>query len=155
MIAALAAGSALAMAAVLLALLRRRWTTVTVVGVSMTPTLLPGDRLLVRRCGITELKVGDIVVLEPPRPATPYGVVVTASPLTRTRWKVKRVAALPGDPIPARARAATGDRQTVPENSLIVFGDGVESHDSRQVGLYPGDRILGVAVRSAGGKRPS
>ncbi|MEV8637011.1 S26 family signal peptidase [Streptosporangium sp. NPDC051023] len=152
MIGPLIAISSLAAATALLAHLRRRWVMVTVSGISMTPTLQPGDRLLVRRCRIAELKVGDIVVLEPPRPVHPNGVVVIAPARSRTRWKVKRVAALPGDRIPASAHAATGGRETVPKDSLIVFGDADESHDSRQVGLYPGDRILGVAVHRRAGQ---
>ncbi|MER7213459.1 S26 family signal peptidase [Streptosporangium sp. NPDC020072] len=154
MIGLLTSVSVLAASAVLLARLRRRWVLVTVSGTSMTPTLQPGDRLLVRRCRITGLKVGDIVVLEPPRPVHPRGVVVVAPARPRTRWKVKRVVALPGDRIPVSARAASDGRETVPENSLIVFGDAGESHDSRQVGLYSGDRILGVAVRRRAGRLP-
>ncbi|NUR28023.1 MAG: hypothetical protein HOV83_19635 [Catenulispora sp.] len=147
----IAAAVAVAVAlTLLLTRLRRRWVLVTVTGISMTPELQPGDRLLVRRCGIAELKIGDIVVLEPPRPLTPSGVVITVRPRPATPWKVKRVAALPGDPVPPQARAASGGRRIVPDGTLIVFGDSDASRDSRHIGLYPGDRILGVATRSSG-----
>ncbi|MEO3798535.1 S26 family signal peptidase [Nonomuraea sp. B1E8] len=130
------------------ALLRRRIVVVTVTGISMTPTIQPGNRLLVRRCGIAGLKIGDIVVLEPPQPYIPDEVTQLVPMPPQPRWNVKRVAALPGDPIPAQARAATGAVRTVPAGSLIVLGDNGEGRDSRQVGLYPADRILGVALRT-------
>lgn len=127
--------------------IRRRFVIVTVTGTSMTPTLQPGDRLVVCRRSIAELEIGDIVVLRPPRP--PYASLPTspASRRSSSGWKVKRVVALPGDPVPQEAYAATGGLRIVPDGFLIVFGDSDASHDSRRVGLYPAAGVLGVAVR--------
>ncbi|GGP02051.1 S26 family signal peptidase [Nonomuraea glycinis] len=150
----IALASSLAMTAVILVatvLLRRRIVVVTVSGTSMTPTLQPGEKLLVRRCGITALKIGDIVVLEPPRVPVSHEVKVLASLPTRTRWQVKRVAALPGDPIPPPAQEAAGTLRTVPDGTLIVLGDNNASNDSRLNGPYPADRILGIALRKLAG----
>ncbi|MDX3104514.1 S26 family signal peptidase [Nonomuraea angiospora] len=142
--------SALAViAAILVAtvFVRRRIVVVTVSGTSMTPTLQPGEKLLVRRCGITALKVGDIVVLEPPRVPVSHEVTILSRLPTRTQWQVKRVAALPGDPIPPPAQEAAGTLRTVPGGTLIVLGDNNASNDSRLNGPYPADRILGIALR--------
>lgn len=150
----IALASSLAMTAVILAatvLVRRRIVVVTVSGTSMTPTLQPGEKLLVRRCGSTALKIGDIVVLEPPRVPVSHEVKVLASLPTRTRWQVKRVAALPGDPIPPPAQEAAGTLRTVPDGTLIVLGDNNASNDSRLNGPYPADRILGIALRKLAG----
>ncbi|MFI6485735.1 S26 family signal peptidase [Nonomuraea sp. NPDC050663] len=126
---------------------RRRIVVVTVSGTSMTPTLQPGDKLLVRRCDISVVKVGDIVVLEPPRvPVSPEITVLGPLP-ARTQWQVKRVAALPGDPIPSSVQEAAGNLRIVPDGTLIVLGDNNASNDSRLNGPYPADRILGLALR--------
>ncbi|HEX4816864.1 MAG TPA: S26 family signal peptidase [Nonomuraea sp.] len=144
---ALAVIAVIAVIVVAAVVVRRRIVVVTVSGTSMTPTLQPGEKLLVRRCGITALKVGDIVVLEPPRvPVSPEVTVLVPLP-TRTQWQVKRVAALPGDPIPPSAREAAGTLRTVPDGTLIVLGDNTASKDSRLNGPYPADRILGMALR--------
>jgi signal peptidase I len=145
---------ALAMIAVFLVstvLVRRRIVVVTVSGTSMTPTLHPGEKLLVRRCGITALKVGDIVVLEPPRVPVSHEVTVLARLPTRTQWQIKRVAALPGDPIPPPAQEAAGTLRAVPDGTLIVLGDNNASNDSRLNGPYPADGILGIALRRPAG----
>ncbi|MEV4475802.1 S26 family signal peptidase [Nonomuraea sp. NPDC049504] len=128
-------------------LVRRTVVIVTVSGTSMTPTLRPGEKLLVRRCELTALKVGDIVVLGPPRiPVSPEVTALAPLP-ARTRWQVKRVAALPGDPIPEPARKASGTLRTVPDGTLIVLGDNKASHDSRLAGPYPATHLLGRTLR--------
>ena len=39
----------------------------------------------------------------------------------------------------------------VPPDLLVLFGDNAAaSYDSRQVGYFPADRLLGVAVRRLG-----
>jgi signal peptidase I len=145
---------ALAMIAVFLVstvLVRRRIVVVTVSGTSMTPTLHPGERLLVRRCGITALKVGDIVVLEPPRVPVSHEVTVLARLPMRTQWHNKPHPPLPGDPIPPLAQEAAGTLRAVPDGTLIVLGDNNASNDSRLNGPYPADRILGIALRRPAG----
>ncbi|MCP2343475.1 S26 family signal peptidase [Actinomadura rupiterrae] len=128
---------------------RRRLVVVTVEGRSMAPTFQDGDRVLVRRRTLADVRNGDIVVLEPPS----TGEYLAAPPPgadgpARTIWNVKRVAALPGDPIPDGVPADAG---TVPPGRLAVFGDNPDSIDSRQRGLYSGERLLGVVLRRLGG----
>lgn len=136
-------GTGVAGAGALLALgwARRNLVVVTVHGSSMAPTLRDGDRVLVRRRPLPQVRHGDVVVLEPPLdgpylpgPAGPDGHI----------WNVKRVAALPGDALPS---GIPGEDVPVPPGSLAVLGDNPDSVDSRHRGLFSGDRLLGVAVR--------
>jgi signal peptidase I len=117
--------------------IRSRWLVVTVDGRSMLPTFADGDRVVVRRRTLAEVRRGDVVVLEPPGSAR------------ERHWNIKRVKALPGDIVPRGvAGRAAGDR--VPPGSLVVLGDNVDSADSRQRGFFRGDRLLGVVVRPLG-----
>lgn len=125
----------LALAAAVL-LLRRRYAVVTVQGLSMLPTYAAGDRLLVRRG--RGPATGDVVVFAPPAgwPAGPD-------------WLVKRVAAVPGEPVPASCAAVAG-AGPVPLGRLAVLGDNAaRSGDSRRYGLVPLDLVYGY--RRAGG----
>ncbi|MFJ7044750.1 S26 family signal peptidase [Streptomyces sp. NPDC101112] len=128
--------------------MRRRLVAVTVVGLSMQPTYEPGDRVLVRR-GVVPRR-GDVVVVERPcsqrlawdRPSAGLGSV--RSPVTERQWLVKRVAGEPGDPWPS-GREET-DR--VPPGHLLLLGDNARlSFDSRQMGPFPVDRVLGAVWR--------
>jgi type IV secretory pathway protease TraF len=62
---------------------------------------------------------------------------------------IKRVAAVPGEPVPEAvwpAVAAIGG-QSVPAGSLVVLGDNTaDSKDSRTIGYIPADRVLGVML---------
>ncbi|MEV4258987.1 S26 family signal peptidase [Spirillospora sp. NPDC049652] len=130
---------------------RRRLVVVTVDGWSMAPTFRDGDRVLVRRRALADVRRGDVVVLEPPdtpdyRSAPPSGTAsaAVADGTGGPVWNVKRVAALPGDPVPS---GVPGEGGTVPSGRLVVLGDNPDSVDSRQRGPYPGDRLLGVVLR--------
>ncbi|NUR89731.1 MAG: S26 family signal peptidase, partial [Nonomuraea sp.] len=62
----------------------------------------------------------------------------------------KRLAAVPGDPIPRDAvpalRDAPGSR--VPDGHLVVLGDNpARSYDSRRTGYLKADRLFGVVLR--------
>ncbi|RFU37562.1 hypothetical protein DZF91_32210 [Actinomadura logoneensis] len=149
---------------------RRRLVVVTVEGWSMAPTFGDGDRVLVRRRSLADVRPGDVVVLEPPEtpdhlsrppgpPAPARGSGAPTEPdrrdgpdrpeeLDGTDWNVKRVVALPGDPIPP---GVPGEGGPVPPGRLVVLGDNPDSVDSRQRGLYAGDRLLGVVLRRLGG----
>lgn len=135
--------------------LRRRYMVVTVRGESMLPTYRPGERLVLRRTPPRALRTGQVVVL------TEAGHSPPDAPLSGPRAPtgtgryliIKRVAALPGDPIPRDTvpalRTAPGTR--VPAGHLVVLGDNADhSHDSRHSGYLTTDRLLGVVLRKVG-----
>ncbi|NUW38473.1 hypothetical protein HTZ77_44830 [Nonomuraea sp. SMC257] len=124
---------------------RRRYLVVTVHGESMLPTYRPGERVLVRRARADSLRAGQVVVLS--------DLVPAGGAELRPRWIIKRVAALPGDPIPRDTvpalRTASGTR--VPAGHLVVLGDNPDrSHDSRHSGYLTTDRLYGVVLRTFG-----
>ena len=116
-------------AAVALAL-RSRLLVVAVVGDSMRPTLVDGDRLLVLRR--RTVRRGGLVVFRPPREIQPGD-----PPLL-----VKRVAAAPGDPTPAWLPGTRAGR-TLARDEIAVLGDAAVSEDSRQWGALPRSSVVG------------
>jgi signal peptidase I len=106
---------------------RRRFMLITVRGTSMTPDYADGQRLLLRRGGYA---AGDVVMFRSPV-HLPDGM----------DWLVKRVAAMPGDPVPAdmAGRAAV---QVVPPGRLLVRSD-ADGLDSRQFGLIDHHDVIG------------
>ncbi|CAG6392495.1 S26 family signal peptidase [Streptomyces cocklensis] len=153
----LAVLAVLVAAAVLAALwLRGRYLVVTVHGESMLPTYRPGERVLVRRTPADALRAGQVVVLSghqaPPHAALPPGMA-DQDRTVHAPWIIKRVTAVPGDPIPRDAvpalRSEPGTR--VPAGRLVVLGDNpARSHDSRRAGYFSADRLYGVALRKLG-----
>ncbi|MGW6915144.1 S26 family signal peptidase [Kitasatospora sp. NPDC054939] len=132
------------------ALLRRTFVLVTVRGLSMSPVLLPGDRLLVSRRR-RRPAAGEQLVLQRPEPGAGWTGPVPRGP-GDARWYVKRVLAAPGDPVPAELLAVTGAAPgaVVPPGRVLVVGEHEHSEDSRQWGYFPADRILGTVVRRLG-----
>lgn len=129
---------ALALGALRLFWVRRNLVLVTVEGHSMTPTLTDGDRVLVRRRELRHVRTGDIVVLRAPTTG-PYA----ALPLG-PQWNVKRVAALPGEPVPT----GVPGEAVVPPGNFAVLGDNLDgSVDSRHRGLFTGEQLMGVMLR--------
>ncbi|MFF8960163.1 S26 family signal peptidase [Streptomyces sp. NPDC014894] len=127
-------------------LVRRRYVAITVVGTSMSPTLLPGSRVLIRR-GTGALRRGRIAVIAPPDPdpATAWrGREPVGRDLDAVSWNIKRVVAVAGDPMPSRVAGGAG---RVPAGHVVVIGDYPLSHDSKQYGPCPEGQILGVMVR--------
>jgi signal peptidase I len=149
-VACLAGLAAAAGALALAGTLRRRLAIVAVFGPSMQPTLAAGDRVLVRRASIGEVRPGQIVVFERPGPG---GNWVTDPPRGATgarAWMIKRVAATPGDRIPDDILPALHGPggSLVPPGRLVVLGDNTaNSHDSRLIGYIPAERLLGVMLR--------
>jgi signal peptidase I len=129
--------------------LRRRAAVITVTGDSMWPTFVPEDRVLVRRTGLARLQVGQVVVAAQPGESGKWPLV-QHGPVGRHQWVIKRIAAVPGDPRPEYCPAAAPDQpeRLVPRDKLVLLGDNAAwSHDSRQIGYFPADRLLGVVVR--------
>ncbi|MBM7772264.1 signal peptidase I [Actinokineospora baliensis] len=138
--------------------LRSRVVYVDVVGRSMLPTFGPGDRVRGKRVGSGGVRVGDVVVVDSPRAtmAQLTALISTPTPIVEREqaipapagrgpnWVIKRVAALPGEPVPAEVRAAAG-RAVVPPGHLVVLGDNpAQSIDSRQQGFLLLDKVLAV-----------
>lgn len=125
--------AAVAAVAVAYLRLRRRLVIVRVRGVSMAPTLHPGDRVLVA-VG-REPRVGQVVVFRPP-------VALAAG----DDWLIKRAVAGPGDAVPCAVRRKVKEG-LVPEGCLVVLGDNNESYDSRGFGYVRSSDVLGPVVR--------
>ena len=146
MIAALVAAAACSLA-VGAVYARRRWVVVRVVGNSMAPAIRDGEVLVARRVR-GPLRLDDVVVFAPPLDAI-EGEFEDGDQDPALR--VKRVAAVPGDPIPdwaAVAREQAGDGR-VPAGMLVVKGDAARSQDSRHYGLVALDDVLGVVRRES------
>jgi signal peptidase I len=124
---------------------RWRFVVVTVHGVSMEPTYSPGQRVLVARPR-KRLRRRDVVVIERPDPASSWSTAALPRRTRDARWLIKRIAAAAGDAIPD----SVGIAGRVPPGYVVVLGDNERSYDSRQFGLCPVDRVLGVVVRSVG-----
>lgn len=122
---------------------------------SMSPTLMPGDRILTNKLGISTriFHRGDVIVFR--------------NPENRRQNFVKRIVGLPGDSVEIKERellingetqhrvpdnAAPNSppkvsEQTVPAGSYFVLGDNREfSHDSRNFGFLSHGEITGVVT---------
>ncbi|MFD0555544.1 hypothetical protein FB566_0750 [Stackebrandtia endophytica] len=138
----LAAGGILAGAASAV-WVRRQYVAITVEGMSMSPALYDGEKVLIRR-GIRGLQPGRIVVLSRPDPLSGWRHNPPAGrDLDATSWYIKRVVAVGGQPYPENVPHSG----VVPSGHVVVVGDHPFSEDSKQHGPCPIDQILGVQVR--------
>ncbi|MDF3299488.1 S26 family signal peptidase [Streptomyces tropicalis] len=121
-----------------LGLLRSRLALFRVTGSSMAPAVADGDRLLVRRTA--RVRHGDAVVFRDPFPLGDGDEALARL--------VKRVSALPGDPVPPEVRGVVGAPVggRVPPGSLVVRGDAVRTQDSRHFGHVAESALLGVVL---------
>jgi signal peptidase I len=133
-----------------LIVLRRRYVVARVWGYSMSPTFRDGERVIATRR--RHYRVGDIIVFRPPSRASFSGVRVAEPPargeapdVTATldvAWRIKRIAAVAGDPVPAWLPA---DHAIVPAGHVVVVGDNAgHSEDSRQLGYIDLASVAGV-----------
>jgi signal peptidase I len=133
-----------------LAAARRRFVVIEVVGDSMAPTYRAGERLLVRHT--RRFRVGDVVLAHHQE----GGRRDAGKEPLATAWLVKRLAALPGHPVPPSVvRAVGGDHGPVPAGAAVLLGEDPASADSRSWGFVPLDDIVGVVVTRLATGRPA
>ncbi|MFF6793388.1 S26 family signal peptidase [Streptomyces filamentosus] len=124
-------------------LLGRRRIRVTVVGGSMAPALAPGRTVVARRGVTGRLRTGQVVVLLKPTAPDAWEWPRPTGRPHRQPLLVKRLAALPGDPLPPGVPGRRDGETTVPSGHAAVLGDNTAaSVDSRVFGLVPLDRIV-------------
>ncbi|MEU9314643.1 S26 family signal peptidase [Streptomyces sp. NPDC048295] len=123
-----------------LSLARRRLLAVTVRGYSMSPALMPGDRLLVLR-GTRRVATGRVAVVVAPHPEHGWHGPEDTTP---DSWYVKRVVAVAGEPVPHWAVRCPGTH--VPPGMLVLLGERPGSRDSKQCGYCPEDKVIGAVL---------
>ncbi|TMR23242.1 S26 family signal peptidase [Nonomuraea turkmeniaca] len=130
----LATGCAAIALIALIVWLRRAYSIIRVDGYSMAPTLTDGDQLVARRVAPSALRNGHIAVVLSPLPM--------GGP-----FLIKRIVALPGDPVPLSVRPLVPDAR-VPDGQLILIGDNTDaSFDSRDHGYFPIADVHAITLR--------
>ncbi|TQS23043.1 hypothetical protein FLX08_06050 [Microbispora hainanensis] len=111
----------------------------------MYPALLPGDRVVFDRTRRERLRIGDVVLLRVPEHALPStdGFEDLRGNDHAYRF-VKRVVALGGQNFPPGIPGGGRDR-LVPEGTVVVLGESMNSLDSRQWGAVPHRWVYAVA----------
>jgi signal peptidase I len=142
-VSALLAAAVIVAAAATLVWLRRTRLIVTVRGNSMLPTFRHGQRLLARRVrGGRRFRRGETVVFA--LTARQLDQQAAGDPVHR----VKRVAAVAGDPVPDWLRDALGPAagERVPPGHVVVAGDNARSQDSRHLGFIDAGAIFAIVT---------
>ncbi len=148
MLACFCAGTLGALAAAgAVVLLRRSITVVTVVGHSMSPTYADGDRVVIRRIPAARVRPGQVVVIGKPHSGNRAAASAVCPRRAGSDLMIKRVIAVPGDPRPHVCPPQAAET-IVPPGQFVVLGDNpVVSHDSRQLGYFSADHLLGIVLR--------
>jgi hypothetical protein len=69
---------------------------------------------------------------------------------------IKRVASVPGGPVPESVRSAAGGISVVPDGKLVLLSDNPAGNDSRRWGLISGNELLGPVISTLPqGPRPN
>ncbi|WP_170154251.1 S26 family signal peptidase [Actinoplanes italicus] len=123
--------------------LRRSLLIVEVTGHSMEPAHRSGARLLALRGA--QPRRGDVILIRHPDAAS--------RPRGASDYLVKRMAALPGDPVP-RAVVPTVGTGVVPPGSCVVLGDNPDSADSRTWGFVRRSTVVGRVLCELRGHGP-
>lgn len=141
-----ATGALLSAATVAALLIRRRLIVVSVSGLSMQPTLQPGDRVLVQRGVGRRLRTGALAVVVAPH------APLEDCPSAQRPLLIKRIAASAGEPLPVHlTTGALSGLTVVPAGHVVVLGDNLDaSVDSRQLGPISVQDVLGTVVRRMG-----
>ncbi len=126
---------------------------ITVQGQSMEPTLHHGQRLVARRVApshAARLVRGDIAVFL--LSGDQLGGSAEGDPTLR----VKRIAAVAGDPVPESLRSEpwAGAATHVPPGKIIVLGDNPVSQGSRELGYIDAKAVVAVVGDGATRSRP-
>lgn len=140
---------AVAVLALAVLMVRRRFFVVRVSGWSMSPGLLPGDRVLVRCGSGLPVRTGAIVVFPQPALVCTSGIDPRDAVPSRAGGDliIKRVAAVPGDPVPGPVRQAVGGATVVPAGMFVALGDNTRSVDSRTWGFLSTGQVVGTVTR--------
>lgn len=109
------------------------WVRVTVRGNSMSPTLHDGQQL-VARMRLRAPRRREVIVFRVPDPELPH--------------RIKRVAAVAGDPVPEWLASTLPGVEVVPPGFVAVEGDNPRSQDSRQLGLIDCRDVVGTVRAS-------
>ncbi|MFF7250265.1 S26 family signal peptidase [Embleya sp. NPDC008237] len=123
---------------------RGRLVAVTVRGYSMSPTLMPGDRVLMLRGG-RRVATGRLAVVVAPHPEYGWSPPAGATP---DAWYIKRIAAVAGEPVPDWAGRCPGIH--VPPGMLVLLGERPGSVDSKKWGYCPEDKLVGTVLLRLG-----
>jgi signal peptidase I len=116
---------------------RRRYVVAIVRGDSMLPTFRDGERVKVRRISGLACQPGDVIVFavdQLDRPGDPPS-------------RLKRVAAVAGDPVPPwMSNATITSGAVIPAGFLAVHGDNPRSESSKHLGYVSCEAVIGVVT---------